>query len=349
MNVWKKSGLVLGVCGLAASMLTSVGTAQAPEGPQDPMPAPLPRNDPNARLDQGKSAIKAIPFPEGPSGKAAGAPMSAGFDLKTGRAAPPEAPGRAAPGVGSNSGGEQGSVTGFMAEPRQKTVLGADDRIKITNTTTYPWRTHCKLYMRFRGVDNRDYWYSGSGTLIGNKYVITAGHCVYNHDRVGGQKLGWAREIQAYPGLNGSYAPYGRANATYLRSWTGWVNNGDFNWDIALVTLNRTVGNSTGWLGYGSFGSLNGQTANLSGYPGNRDNGVGQYYHYGPVVSSSSHRVNYRVDTSPGQSGSGVYLIQGANRYVFAAHSTGGSTDNGGTRIESTKFWWLYNAIRSGI
>ena len=83
-------------------------------------------------------------------------------------------------------------------------VVGPDDRVVVGNTAVFPWSTHCKLYMTFPNGDTM----IGSGTLIGPRTVITAGHCVYSHD-----KGGWATEIEVIPGFEG------HLQAVRLRLW----------------------------------------------------------------------------------------------------------------------------------
>ena len=43
--------------------------------------------------------------------------------------------------------------------------------------------------------------------------------------------------------------PYGVAMGTYFETYTSWNISGDFNWDIGWITLDRRLGNYTGWMG----------------------------------------------------------------------------------------------------
>jgi len=219
-------------------------------------------------------------------------------------------------------------------------VIGTDDRIRISPTTSFPWRAMTKLRMTFPSGRQ----FVCSGAMVAGKYTLTAGHCVFSHT-----EGGWARSIEVIPGLDGTYKPYGSAYATRLRSYIGWTQNQDSNYDFALITLDRFIGNSTGWFGYASYATVNGLTANLGGYPGDRDAGQRLYYHFGTINSSTTNRVYYTIDTAGGQSGSGVYRINNGSRYIFAVHTNGGTTSNSGTRITTQRFYDVQSWIASGI
>ncbi|HYE72660.1 MAG TPA: trypsin-like serine protease, partial [Blastocatellia bacterium] len=242
--------------------------------------------------------------------------------------------------TGANLAQDNSDVRGSV--PSTESVIGSDGRIKITNTTSYPWRAITKLYMKFpNGLT-----YSCSGTLINAKYVLTAGHCI--HSKSDG---GWATSVTVIPGLNGSYKPYGQTHATYLRSYTGWTVSESSNHDFGLITLAAPLGSSTGWLGLKAYSSVDGLTSNIAGYPGDKDSGLGLYYHWGPINSSNAYRVFYQIDTYSGQSGSGVYYIEpGPLRYVFAVHTNGAGSGsyNSGCRINSSKFSSIVSWMASG-
>jgi V8-like Glu-specific endopeptidase len=219
-------------------------------------------------------------------------------------------------------------------------VIGPDNRVRISPTTSYPWRAMTKLRMTFPNGSQA----TCSGAMVSSKYTLTAGHCVHSVSRGG-----WATSIEVIPGLDGTYKPYGSAYATRLRSYVGWTQNQDSNYDFALITLDRHIGNSTGWFGYASYGTVDGLTGNLGGYPGDLSGGTRLYYHWGTILSSTADRVYYTIDTFNGQSGSGVYRINNGSRYIFAVHTSGYTTYNGGTRITSGRFYDLSAWIASGI
>ena len=63
-------------------------------------------------------------------------------------------------------------------------VIGRDNRIRVTNTTLYPYRAIVHLVIQFNGQEV----YGCTGALISKDTVFTAGHCVYNKSLVDGQK-----------------------------------------------------------------------------------------------------------------------------------------------------------------
>ncbi len=329
--------------------------AQTP-APQVPT-APLSPNDPAAKLDPALVNVPAIQAPKSDSSQNrtnSSAPVrTISFDLKTGQTQESaNLPATTSTTSSSVSAPSMGLSPNVVAEPRAgvplptsgvqpNSIIGADNRIKITDTTSYPWRTATKLIVTFPKAKG-----GCTGTIIAAKYVLTAGHCVYNKSYGG-----WAKKIEVIPGLKGTYKPYGSAFATKVRSYTSWTSSQKSDYDIALITLDKSIGNTTGWLGYAYYPSINGVTGNITGYPGDKDNGLYPYYHYGSIASSTSYRLSYQIDTSGGQSGSGIYYKTGDKRYVFGVHTNGASSPTGynsGTRLDSKKVNDIKSWITSG-
>jgi V8-like Glu-specific endopeptidase len=111
----------------------------------------------------------------------------------------------------------------------------------VSDTTTSDYPRSVKLFFQQDG----SYWVC-SGSLIDPMHVITAGHCV--HSGNGGN---WSTNMVVVPAYDDGVEPYGRANGIQLHSWTGWTLNGNFDYDIGVIDLDRPVGALTGWHGYG--------------------------------------------------------------------------------------------------
>jgi V8-like Glu-specific endopeptidase len=233
-----------------------------------------------------------------------------------------------------------------------ESVLPPDDRVRVTATTSFPWRSIVKLRMTF--PDNAT---GGcSGAIIGcdsrGFHVLTAGHCVYSHSN-----RGWARSVQVIPGYDNGYMPYGSAWATKLQSPTGWTTSGSTKYDWALINLDRNIGRYTGYMGRmtASAGSSI-YTGNLhvAGYPGDLCSGNCMYYDMDRGHSADEHNHWYRMDTFGGMSGSAVYRKVGDDRWILTVHTCGtggcgiaGKGVNHGTRLNSATFNSINTACRA--
>jgi V8-like Glu-specific endopeptidase len=196
----------------------------------------------------------------------------------------------------------------------------------------------------------------GSGVMVDRYHVLTAGHVVYSY-----ADGGFASQIRATPDLYGNSAPFGVAYMTYERTYSTFMNynrthpgmtaSGDY--DIALITLDRTIGDRTGWMNYG-YDNNNahfapGAILNTAGYPatGGYD---GRYmeFSYGAIagLSPDGLAINYRqtsITAFAGQSGSPVWRYTAANNssVVYGIHVGGNgnaASVNFATRITQSIF-----------
>jgi V8-like Glu-specific endopeptidase len=221
-------------------------------------------------------------------------------------------------------------------------VFGNDDRYQIFAGTTFPWRTVVR-------IGNNDGTYLGSGAMISPYHVLTAGHVVHS----GGPGGNWFSTLQVSPGQTDvNTRPYGQAEWTWVRSYTNWTNNSDWNWDWAVITLDRRIGNFTGWMGTESHpteGHYNGTTVNLAGYPS--DKAVGTMWGAnGPISNGNGgqkFRYNGTLDTMPGHSGSPVWRFDGTNRWIVGVHTNGDGGDgfNEATRMTGQKQTDTFNWV----
>jgi V8-like Glu-specific endopeptidase len=219
-------------------------------------------------------------------------------------------------------------------------VIGTDNRIRITPTTSYPWSTIVKLFITWGAYNTY-----GTGVLIDENHVLTAGHCVYSHSRGG-----WADNIKVVPGADNGNEPYGHAWAIDVRSFSKWINDEDGEHDFALITLDRDIGSQTGWMElYTSIPSnpIYSGTLNTAGYPYDLDNGNNMYWTSENGGYTNEYNHFFYLDIEGGQSGSPVWTYDGTNRYVISIVTTGwiGLNINYGTRINRNKLDCINNWI----
>ncbi|MEO1031351.1 MAG: trypsin-like peptidase domain-containing protein [Bacteroidota bacterium] len=212
-------------------------------------------------------------------------------------------------------------------------IIGQDDRKRISNTTSWPYRTHGHMVMKF--PNNKVY--IGSGTIINKRHVITAGHCIYS-SRDGG----WAKSVMFYPAQNDNNLPYGGIPVVQLWSVKGWTEKNDRNWDFGMLRLNQDISKKTGHLGiiaYRDHRRLLRHRVNVTGYPGDKG-GKQMWTHADVIKSTSAQRIIYNIDTMAGQSGSGVWskFENHPPYHVCAIHTAGHTSGNGATRISIPLF-----------
>ncbi len=211
-------------------------------------------------------------------------------------------------------------------------VIGRDDRIRMNNTTAFPWRCICSLSIT---AADGSKWI-GTGFLVGPRLVVTAGHVVYMHNRGG-----WAKSIEVIPGRNGSRRPYGSCKSSFYYSVKGWTQKRKREYDYAAIVLpsDCKFGNQLGYFGYGYYSknTLKGRAVNLSGYPGDKTPGT-QWWHARKLTDVNSKTLVYNIDTAGGQSGAPVWQYKNGQRYAVGIHTNGHSSGNSATRITKEVF-----------
>lgn len=209
-------------------------------------------------------------------------------------------------------------------------VIGADDRVRITDTESYPWRAVCSL--RISAKDGSSW--IGTGWFIAKRVIITAGHCVYIHDRGG-----WVRSIEVIPGRDANEMPYGTRKSTRFRSTSGWVNGKkpEFDYGAILLRESEEFDPFPGNFLYSvlSNSELQDQRINVAGYPGDKPTGT-MWWHHDKITSVGPSTISYLTDTAGGQSGAAAFIKTGDERIAVGIHNYGASTGNSATRIANT-------------
>jgi V8-like Glu-specific endopeptidase len=223
----------------------------------------------------------------------------------------------------------------------EEPIGSRDTRVWVPNTKDAPFRYICNFEYDFPGHGR---WGMCTGTLIGPRSVLTAGHCVVGRT---------ASRLRIVAGRQGSSEPLPATVATKIIPAPGY--RGSSPTDYAIVHLANPIGRSIGWWGYGyrrtkldrvgtsmlqgglprAAGRLH---VNVSGYPAdkpgnakygcwdrsrprnkcrhtllgtarrNRACGTVPYRSYDRTTLLRGGMLHYLNDTCPGHSGSPVWV-----------------------------------------
>lgn len=215
-------------------------------------------------------------------------------------------------------------------------VIPPDERVRIRDTSSVPFRWVCSLDVTRGSTLSR-----GSGLLIGPRHVLTAAHNIYDTRGAGPDS------VYVAPARNGADHPFGRIKAVAYTTSSRYLTQptAGSRFDFALVTLesdasairSRAIGGAR--LGHWSSptdglqtnlqpldsGFLSGRPVTVCGFPGDKCDGEAcdptrgwkreqqantMWSHFGSASFTAGLPgiVLYTADTSPGQSGSPVWM-----------------------------------------
>jgi len=265
--------------------------------------------------------------------------VTAGFETKR-IAGPTFLAARPDGGFFSQSGD---SAVAPMRSPAAKpeNVIGADNRVIVTNTSMTPWRCICHLEVEYESGPVG----FGTGFMISDHAVITAAHVLVDRSR-DWKKPRRARRVRVVPGRNGTLAPYGYFVAEKYDVPEGWGALGadqetakmhDFGAVYIpddLKVREKDFGKRIGYFGLKVLPSDDNSLllVNNGGYPHETDKPYGTlWYNAGRVSNMDKNFIEYMVDTEGGQSGSPIYFYDEKEneRYVVAIHTTGDFINRG--------------------
>ncbi|GAA89749.1 ATP synthase F1 [Aspergillus luchuensis IFO 4308] len=179
-----------------------------------------------------------------------------------------------------------------------------------------------KLFMRYEGQEPDDQRHAmGTGWLVRDDTLVTAGHCAFDWSQNDGKGFGRAIEVKAYIGYNGKRS----------------INDPDvqFRHGVQIVT-------TEGWLQSGPTETplISKDIIGVVGYPGDMqmdgEFGAQMYEEFKTVKwdrrKAANQMLEYRIDTYKGQSGSPV-LVQNRPLTSIGAHVYGGAGNNSASPI----------------
>ncbi|HMQ26309.1 MAG TPA: trypsin-like serine protease [Acidimicrobiales bacterium] len=318
----KRAGVVVALAALGASLTAVTGTPAATgQEAGDGAPVPI-------------EVLSAPPAVGGESGGALTSPGSPGTGVLAESGLAPEATVARGTHEGTPVGGES--------------VIGADGRVQVTDTTEYPASAIGQIEFTQNGSP-----FICTGWLIDPEFILTSGHCAYDPTAGGGDPI---ESAQFFPGRNGAYDPFGGCNVNGLFAKSGWRTKGKARHDWAIMRLDCPIGNTVGFLGFFAVPGVNqldGKTGRVEGYPGDKPFGTHWKMSGTMATRTDASMIYYPIDTAGGQSGSPIMV---ANRPScggpcgMGIHSYGASGNpplNSGPRITTKNFQTILGVMAS--
>jgi V8-like Glu-specific endopeptidase len=152
-----------------------------------------------------------------------------------------------------------------------------------------------------------------SGVMLSRRHVLTSAHCLYDNETANiGQPVGQRANILAFsPARQGEKGrPYGTAFAVRARTYASYRNTQEPTSDVALITLDRNLGDNVGWFGAAAWSDASyPRNLNAVGYPGTdsgKFDGHTMVHQYDQVfISQTNDRYlrSNRIDSEDGHSG----------------------------------------------
>lgn len=211
----------------------------------------------------------------------------------------------------------------------QEFLYGPDDR-HIYYPQGYPWQCIGKVDVYPNAsAANPTEW--GSGVLIGDRIVLTAGHvaaAISNpHD--------WKMRFTA--GMYNGSSVVGPGGVSYV-SDSSWWGDGVSGHDLGLLRLYEPLGTSLGYFGAKTYDSSwnNGNYWILSGYPYDLASAISPSRQIGIAVldedsdSENSAELEHHGDTASGDSGGPFFGFWANDPIPYAVGTTSGHETIGG-------------------
>src|SRR6478736_2639800 len=219
-----------------------------------------------------------------------------------------------------------------------RSVIGADDRTRITKVTSDPYVQMPLLTYAKPGGDR----FMCTGWLYDNRTLATAAHCLSDGEGT------WYSGYEVYFGADGSSA-YARCGYNVQAAPVGWDGVAGSPHDWGILVLNCNAGDVLGHLGYKSLSTAPSGNWSVTGYPSDKvssTSGYTMWTHSGPVTAADAARWHYQIDTHGGQSGAPVWRLEAGTscgNCAIGIHVAGPlnptpTSKNTGVRITATVF-----------
>ncbi|AQR61649.1 hypothetical protein BZG35_08285 [Brevundimonas sp. LM2] len=222
----------------------------------------------------------------------------------------------------------------LCSDPRPENTIGPDDRVPIPDTTAIPWRSICRLDIRYDTGARA----LGTAWFVGPRALATAGHNLLH------PRAGRAVDIKAWPAFDGVI----RYNAPQIQEVVfpdQWRRGFKLDYDYGVILLaDGALGHQLGWFGIAGYDDPpQNMPAQVCGYAEGTPSPT-QYYNGGRTSHWTEDFVYYTFDTGQGMSGSPVFVRLGEARHVIGIHTYGEPTINRARRLSGHAYDLLRDA-----
>jgi V8-like Glu-specific endopeptidase len=211
------------------------------------------------------------------------------------------------------------------------TVFSPDDRY-LFNDTAFPWCTTGRVETSAGG------W--ASGVMVGPRHLLTCSHAIQWFATPDPYVAGWIKFIPSYFDGDGPFDEAWGIHIYWEQQVAGpAIDDGEARNDYVVVTLDRRMGDSTGWMGSRTYDDSwdGGVYWSHIGYPGDLSGGSRPSFQGGISLNgddaqpASNQAIYHRGDVWPGQSGGPFFGWWSGEPWprVVAGQSWQNATTNG--------------------